>query len=147
MLPAVHGANMDSDFRESVVKRVVIAALLLVACVAPAWADFKEGVAANDRGDYATALRVFRPAAAGDAGADQGDVATASAIRMAPTEIHGDRAGLHGARPDDRCNERLLHEARQGADRMRTAGGELAALARVYREDPEHTHESTVFVS
>ncbi len=29
----------------------------------PAWADFDEGVAAYNRGDYATALREFRPLA------------------------------------------------------------------------------------
>ncbi len=103
---------------ESVVKRLVIAALLLVAFLAPARADFKEGAAAYNRGDYATALRVFRRAGAGDAGADQGYVATASAIRMAPTEIHGHRPGLHRARFDDRCHEQFFHEAWQTANRV-----------------------------
>ncbi len=36
---------------------------------APAWAGFDEGVAAYNRGDYATALREFRPLA------EQGDAA------------------------------------------------------------------------
>ncbi len=37
---------------------------------APAWAGFDEGTAAFDRGDYATALREWRPLAKqGDAGA------------------------------------------------------------------------------
>ena len=58
--PAVHGANMGNDIGESVVKRVVIAALLLVAFLAPVRADLEEGLAAYDRGDYATALREFR---------------------------------------------------------------------------------------
>ena len=46
---------------------VVAAAVLLVALAAPAWADFDEGMAAYKRGDYATALREWRPLA------EQGD--------------------------------------------------------------------------
>ncbi len=38
----------------------ILAALLLVTLAAPAWAGWDEGVAAYDRGDYATALREFR---------------------------------------------------------------------------------------
>ena len=42
-------------------KRVTAFAVLLVVLAAPAWADWDEGVAAYDRGDYATALREWRP--------------------------------------------------------------------------------------
>ncbi len=48
-------------------KRVTAFAVLLVVLAAPAWAGFDEGVAAYNRGDYATALREFRPLA------EQGD--------------------------------------------------------------------------
>ena len=44
-------------------KRVTAFAVLLVVLAAPAWADWDEGVAAYDRGDYATALREWRPLA------------------------------------------------------------------------------------
>ena len=44
-------------------KRVIGAAVLLVALVAPARAGFDEGGAAYKRGDYATALRELRPLA------------------------------------------------------------------------------------
>ena len=43
--------------------RHIIAALLLIVLATPAWAGFDEGVAAYDRGDYATALREWRPLA------------------------------------------------------------------------------------
>ncbi len=49
--------------------RVTAFAVLLVVLAAPAWAGFDEGVAAYDRGDYATALRELRPLA------EQGDAA------------------------------------------------------------------------
>ncbi len=42
---------------------------MLIAIMAPARADFQDGVAAHERGDYATALREFRPLA------EQGDAA------------------------------------------------------------------------
>jgi len=38
-------------------------ALLIVVTASQAWADFKAGVEAYDRGDYATALTEFRPVA------------------------------------------------------------------------------------
>jgi len=41
--------------------------LPLVCLVVPAWADFQAGMEANNRGDYATALREWRPLA------EQGD--------------------------------------------------------------------------
>ena len=47
-------------------KRVFCAAVLLIALAVPAWAGFYEGVAAYERGDYATALREFRPLAVQD---------------------------------------------------------------------------------
>ncbi len=50
-------------------KRITAFAVLLVVLAAPAWAGFDEGVAAYDRGDYATALREMRVLA------EQGDAA------------------------------------------------------------------------
>ena len=51
-------------------KRLVLTFAILIGLAAPAWAGFAEGVAAYKRGDYATALREFRPLAEqGDAGA------------------------------------------------------------------------------
>ncbi len=51
-------------------RRIIIAATLLIAFMATAQAEFQEGVAAYERGDYATALREFRPLARqGDASA------------------------------------------------------------------------------
>ncbi len=47
--------------------RVVAIAILLSLLATPAWAGFAEGVAAYERGDYATALREWRPLA------EQGD--------------------------------------------------------------------------
>ena len=44
-------------------RRIIVAATLLIAFMAPARADFQEGVATYDRGDYATALREWRPLA------------------------------------------------------------------------------------
>ena len=48
-------------------KRVTAFAVLLVVLAAPAWAGWDEGVAAYDRGDYATAFREMKPLA------EQGD--------------------------------------------------------------------------
>jgi hypothetical protein len=42
-------------------KRIAHAVALLVSLTAPAWTGFDEGLAAYDRGDYATALREWRP--------------------------------------------------------------------------------------
>ena len=44
-------------------KRLVLTIAILIGLAAPAWAGFDEGVAAYERGDYATALREFRPLA------------------------------------------------------------------------------------
>jgi hypothetical protein len=44
-------------------KRVTAFAVLLVFLATPAWAGMDEGIAAYNRGDYATALREFRPLA------------------------------------------------------------------------------------
>ncbi len=41
-------------------KRLVLTFAILIGLAAPAWAGFAEGVAAYERGDYATALREFR---------------------------------------------------------------------------------------
>ncbi len=49
---------------------MVMLAAVVVLVAAPAWADFKAGVEAYLRGDYATALTEFRPLAQqGNAGA------------------------------------------------------------------------------
>ncbi len=45
-------------------KRVAAFAVLLVVLAVPAWAGFDEGLTAYKRGDYATALREWRPLAA-----------------------------------------------------------------------------------
>ncbi len=42
-------------------RRVTLVAVFLVALAAPAWADFQGGWEAYERGDYATALREWRP--------------------------------------------------------------------------------------
>ncbi len=44
-------------------KRLVLTIAILLGLAAPAWAGYAEGVAAYERGDYATALREFRPLA------------------------------------------------------------------------------------
>jgi len=44
--------------------RFAIALVLSLVCLAvPTWADFEAGIEANNRGDYATALREWRPLA------------------------------------------------------------------------------------
>ena len=48
-------------------KRLVLTIAILIGLAAPAWAGFAEGVAAYNRGDYATALREMRTLA------EQGD--------------------------------------------------------------------------
>ena len=48
-------------------RRIIAAAVLMLGLAAPAWAGFDEGLAAYKRGDYATALREWRPLA------EQGD--------------------------------------------------------------------------
>ena len=48
----------------SIALRFPVALVLSVFClVVPAWADFQAGMDANNRGDYATALREWRPLA------------------------------------------------------------------------------------
>ncbi len=44
-------------------KRIIAIAVLMFDLAAPAWAGFDEGTAAYKRGDYATALREWRPLA------------------------------------------------------------------------------------
>jgi TPR repeat protein len=46
----------------------IVLVLSLLCLVVPAWADFQAGMDANDRDDYATAMREWRPLA------EQGDV-------------------------------------------------------------------------
>ena len=55
-------------------KRLGLTIALLIGLVAPAWAGVAEGVAAYKRGDYATALREYRPLA------EQGDAAAQAAL-------------------------------------------------------------------
>ena len=50
-------------------RRLALAAALVVGLAAPAWAGFDDAVAAYNRGDYATVLRELRPLA------EQGDPA------------------------------------------------------------------------
>jgi TPR repeat protein len=47
----------------SVLQFSVLLVLLIVCLVVPAWADFQAGMDANNREDYATALREWRPLA------------------------------------------------------------------------------------
>ncbi len=49
-------------------KRLALVIVFVLGIVPPAGADFQAGFAAHNRGDYATALREFRPLA------EQGDV-------------------------------------------------------------------------
>ncbi len=44
-------------------RRLILTVSLILVLAAPAWAGFLEGVAAYERGDYAMALREFRPLA------------------------------------------------------------------------------------
>ena len=55
-------------------KRLVLTFTILLGLSAPAWAGFNEGVAAYERGDYATALREFRPLAEQGAAAAQNNL-------------------------------------------------------------------------
>ena len=49
-------------------RRIIAVAVLMLGLAEPAWAGWDEGLAAYKRGDYATALREWRPLAAqGDA--------------------------------------------------------------------------------
>lgn len=50
-------------------KRLALAIVFVLGFAPPAWADFQAGVAACNRGDYATALLGFRPLT------EQGDAA------------------------------------------------------------------------
>ena len=42
---------------------LALAVALICGAISPAWADYWDGVAAYDAGDYATALKEFRPLA------------------------------------------------------------------------------------
>ncbi len=64
--------------------RVVAIAILLSLLATPAWAGFAEGLAAYKRGDYATALREFRPLA------EQGDATAQSVLG----NIYGEGLGV-----------------------------------------------------
>jgi hypothetical protein len=53
---ALRGASMSLRFTSTLV--------LVILCLAvPAWAEFEAGMDANDREDYATALREWQPLA------------------------------------------------------------------------------------
>jgi len=56
-----------SDNRPMPLRFPIALVLSLVCLVVPAWADYQAGMDANNRGDYATALREWRPLA------EQGD--------------------------------------------------------------------------
>ena len=55
-------------------KRVALAALLLAALVVPARADFQDGVKAYNKGDYAAALKEWKPLAEGGHGDAQNNL-------------------------------------------------------------------------
>jgi TPR repeat protein len=63
--------NKDTVWNLSIALRFPIGLVLSIVClVVPAWADFKAGMDAYNRGDYVTALREWRPLAEqGDASA------------------------------------------------------------------------------
>lgn len=48
-------------------RQFLLTLILVVVCALPAWAEFEEGMAAYDRGDYATTVKEWRPLA------EQGD--------------------------------------------------------------------------
>ena len=54
--------------------RIALAAVLFVTLVGPVGAGFDKGVAAGERGDYATALKEFRPLAERDIARVQNDL-------------------------------------------------------------------------
>ena len=56
-----------SNHRPMPLRFPIALALSLVCLVVPAWADYQAGMDANNRGDYATALREWQPLA------EQGD--------------------------------------------------------------------------
>ena len=68
-------------------KRIISAVVVSIGLAAPAWAGFDEGVAAYERGDYATALREFRPLA------DQGDAAAQYNLGIMYSEGRGVQQG------------------------------------------------------
>jgi TPR repeat protein len=47
----------------ALVTKLLLAAALICSAAAPAWADFDDGFTAYEAGDYATALKEFRPLA------------------------------------------------------------------------------------
>ncbi len=66
--PAIDTAR--AEVCNAAMKRLAAFAVLLVVLAAPAWAGYDEAKAAYKRGDYATALREWRPLAVqGDADA------------------------------------------------------------------------------
>ncbi len=64
-------------------RRIIVAATLLIAFMATARADFQEGNAAFRRGDYATALRELRPLA------EQGDADAQFSLGLMYTKGQG----------------------------------------------------------
>ena len=67
-LPATRQSGYDRRpsrgvIGEPAVRRIIVAATMLTAFMATTRADFQEGFAAHKRGDYATALREWRPLA------------------------------------------------------------------------------------
>jgi TPR repeat protein len=62
------------DRFSNAMKRTIASFFLCLLLATPAWAGFDEGVAAYHRGDYATALREWRPLAEQGIGAAQGSL-------------------------------------------------------------------------
>ena len=44
-------------------KRLALTIVFVLGFVSPVWADFSDGIAAYDRGDYATTFREIKPLA------------------------------------------------------------------------------------
>ena len=64
-------------------KRIALVAVLMFGHATSAWAGFDEGMAAYERGDYATALEEWLPLA------EQGNVAAQSNLGVMYTNGHG----------------------------------------------------------
>ena len=62
-------------------RNILLAAAVVLGLMAPAWADFDDGEAALERGDYATAFKEFLPLA------EQGDAA--AQVTLADMHVFG----------------------------------------------------------
>jgi TPR repeat protein len=97
----------------------VVLVLLIVCLAAPAWADFRAGLDAYNRSDYATALREWRPLA------EQGD--THAQYNLGVLYLNG-----QGVPQDDvrACMWFSLAAARPSGDFQMRAAGNRDKVAR-----------------